>query len=113
MTLLERLKIRIPEESNDAVLRELLETSKDVILTHLYPLEDDLQGKAMPLKYRTLQLQIAVELYNKQGAEGETSHSENGISRQYDSAYISKDLLSQITPYAQVIGLTGDEQCET
>lgn len=110
MTLLERLKIRIPEETDEAVLKELLETAKDVILEQLYPLKDDLQNVAMPLKYRSLQLQIAVELYNKAGAEGETSHTENGITRNYSSAYVSKELLSRITPYAEVIGIVEGEE---
>lgn len=49
-------------------------------------------------KYQSLQVQMAIELYNKQGVEGEVSHSENGISRGYSSTFISKNLLDQITP---------------
>jgi hypothetical protein len=53
-------------------------------------------------RYVDLQLRIAVELYNKQGAEGESAHSENGISRTYESAGISKNLLYEITPMCGV-----------
>jgi hypothetical protein len=49
-------------------------------------------------KYLTHQIKIAVELYNRQGAEGQISHSENGISRMYEKADISPSLLAQITP---------------
>lgn len=54
-------------------------------------------GKVEP-KYHNIQIKMAIELYNKQGAEGQTSHSENGISRVYSSSDISDALLSQITP---------------
>lgn len=49
-------------------------------------------------RYKNLQVRIAIELYNKQGVEGQTSHSENGISRSYSSSDISNDLLKQILP---------------
>ena len=49
-------------------------------------------------KYLNVQIAIAVELFNKRGAEGEVSHSENGISRSYEKADISPSLLSRITP---------------
>jgi hypothetical protein len=109
MTSLERLKIRIPEEENEDILKELLTSAKDVVLSHLYPLVDDYEGLTIPRKYNTLLLDIAVEMYNKQGAEGETSHSENGISRSYENAYISQTLLSQIIPYGNVVGREADE----
>jgi hypothetical protein len=54
-------------------------------------------------RYKDLQIRIAVEMFAKRGAEGETSHSENGISRTYSSANISEDLLREITPKAGVI----------
>lgn len=103
MTELERLKIRIPSETDDSVLKEFLTTAKDVVLTHLYPFVEDLDGYSVPRKYRTLTIEIATELYNKQGAEGEISHSENGVSRTYTSTNVSPELLSQIVPYADVI----------
>lgn len=110
MTLLERFKARLPEEENEILLQEFLETAGDVILNRLYPLADDIDGLVVPKKYKSLQIDIAVNLYNKQGAEGEISHSENGISRAYDSSYISKELLAQIIPTAQIIGIKGIDE---
>lgn len=107
MTLLERLKIRIPEEENDALLNEVLETAREFILTHMYPLEDDVSKYLVPLKYSSLQLDIAVELYNKRGAEGEVAHSENGVSRTYDSASVSTALVNRIIPRGRVIQGSG------
>lgn len=110
MTLKERLRNRIPEEDNELVLNELLETAKDVIMSNLYPFEEDITGKDFPTKYNSLCLDIATEMYNKQGAEGEVAHSENGVSRTYSSAYVSSELLRQITPYGTIVGSVGDDE---
>lgn len=52
-------------------------------------------------KYHNIQVKMAIELYNKQGVEGQLSHSENGISRSYSSTDISDHLIAQITPVAK------------
>jgi hypothetical protein len=51
-------------------------------------------------QYYSTQVKMAIELYNKRGAEGEVGHAENGIGRSYDGGDISKSLLSQIIPVA-------------
>ena len=43
-------------------------------------------------------------LINKRGAEGETTHNENGINRAYESASVPESLLGRVTPFAGVIG---------
>ena len=104
MTAIERLKVRIPEEDNDNLLQEYLITAKDIIMSHLYPFTDDYSSLLFPAKYVTLQIDIAEELYNKRGAEGEIAHSENGVSRSYESAGVSTTLLNRITPYIGTLG---------
>ena len=42
------------------------------------------------------------DVYAKVGAEGQTGHSENGISRSYDSAWISPKLLSGLPNYVEI-----------
>lgn len=101
MTQLERLKIRITENVTDVELEDILESAKAVILSRRFPFGE--QPAEIEDKYKDLQIRIAVEMYNKQGAEGETSHSENGISRSYSSASVSEELLREITPKAGVV----------
>jgi hypothetical protein len=50
-------------------------------------------------QYLNLQVKIALEMVAKRGAEGQVGHSENGISRSYESADVSPSLLSQLTPF--------------
>jgi hypothetical protein len=101
MTQLERLKIRITENVTDVELEDILESAKAVILSRRFPFGE--QPADIEDRYKDLQIRIAVEMYNKQGAEGETSHSENGISRSYSSASVSEELLREITPKAGVV----------
>ena len=101
MTQLERLKIRITEKVNDDELEDILESAKAKILSRRFPFSewpDEIESK-----YKDLQIRIAVEMFNKRGAEGETAHSENGVSRSYASADVSEDLLREITPKAGVV----------
>lgn len=101
MTALERLTARTGETDQD-ILEDLLETAKEIILSVRFPNSewpDDVEDR-----YKGLQIRIALDLYNKRGAEGEISHSENGISRTYTAGWVSKDLLAEIVPYCGVAG---------
>ena len=101
MTQLERLKTRITEKVSDIELEDILESAKAVILSRRFPFGE--QPTEIEDKYKDLQIRIAVEMFNKRGAEGETAHSENGVSRSYASANVSEDLLKEITPKAGVV----------
>ena len=101
MTQLERLKIRITEKVDDNELEDILESAKAVILSRRFPFGE--QPTDIEPKYMDLQIRIATEMFNKRGAEGETAHSENGISRTYASASVSEELLREITPKAGVV----------
>ena len=107
MTQLERLKVRITENVTDEELADILESAKAVILARRYPFSDypvDENGNTvLEARYHDLQIRIAVEMFNKIGAEGQVSHSENGVSRSYDSAGVSEALLQEIVPKAAVI----------
>ena len=101
MTQLERLKLRIPENDNELELVDLLESAKAVILSRRFPFGE--YPAEIEDRYKDLQIRIAVEMFNKQGAEGEIAHSENGVSRTYSSASVSEELLREITPKAGVV----------
>ena len=101
MTQLERLKIRITENVTDGELEDILESAKAVIMSRRFPFGD--WPEEIEPRYKDLQIRIAVEMFAKRGAEGETAHSENGISRSYASANVSEDLLKEITPKVGVV----------
>ena len=84
-----------PDTDTDEVLTSMLAATESLILNRMYPFgyEDD---QVVPKRYEQIQLQLAVELYTKRGAEGQSSHSENGISRSWTE---KSPLLSRIVPH--------------
>lgn len=65
-----------------------LNLAMEAVVNRLFPFENDATYADVPEKYHCRTAQIACYLINKQGAEGETTHSENGVSRIYGSANI-------------------------
>lgn len=79
---------------------DFLESAKNIILVRRHPygeLPTDLEPR-----YLETQLNVAVYLYNKQGAEGQLSHSENGISRTYASSDLPEELLREVVPLVKI-----------
>ena len=91
-------KLLSPDTPTDEELVALLLITKGAILNRRYPFGTDLTE--VPARYEYIQLQMCVALYNKKGAEGQTAHSENGISRTYEAGDIPQSLLKQILPIA-------------
>lgn len=99
MTATERVKARAPDIP-DALAEALLEDARDAILAYTERTE-------LPAVLVGAQVQLAVVYYNRMGAEGETSHSEGGVSRGMES--LPADIEAQIRPYklriARVVNL--------
>lgn len=94
MSQLEKLKIMLGID--------LADTSQDAALTLL--LEDvasDLMSwtnrDTLPAALEPTQRQIAAIRYNMQGVEGQTSHSEGGVSRSFDE--LPESIRSTIAQY--------------
>lgn len=98
---IERLKI-LSDEKDESILSTFLDLAGERILRRAYPFRSDI--KAVPEEYHSTQVDIALYLLNKRGAEGEISHSENGISRSYESATVPDSMLKHIIPHASVLG---------
>lgn len=87
-------------ETDDDVLSTYLVLAKGVVLSRACPYTE---GDTVPSKYDTVHVEIAAYMLNKRGAEGETAHSENGVSRSYEDGDIPPTLLRRILPMAGVI----------
>jgi len=118
MAQLDRLKIQLQITGNeeDNLLLELLDVAKYAILSRRYPFGefpvDDAGEPVLENRYLDLQVRIAVYLYNKMGAEGQLSHSENGVSRTYEAGDVPESLLSQVTPFVGTPFKTRDLTCD-
>lgn len=86
---------------SDEILTSYLTIAGQKILDRAYPYDDTITE--VPRRYGVLQCEIATYLLNKRGAEGETAHSENGISRSYESASIPESMLSDVVPHCGLL----------
>lgn len=93
---------RITGEKSKVVLSTYLSLAKSVVLSKAYPYDNG-RIDEVPPKYDSVHIEIAAYMLNKRGAEGEISHSENGVSRSYEDGDIPPTLLRRITPMAGVL----------
>ena len=95
---LEKLKVLIsPDTATDPLLLYLLEQAEGSILNRRYPFGAP-EGATLSALHQQIQLRVAVELFNKMGAEGQTDHDENGIKRTWEAGDVSPSLLKLIVP---------------
>lgn len=95
---IEKLKVLIaPDTASDELLLYLLEQSEGIILNRRYPFGAP-EGVTLSAMYEQIQIRIAVELFSKMGAEGQTEHAENGITRKWEAGDVSPSLLRTIVP---------------
>lgn len=94
-------------EKDEGVLSTYLSIAGNKILRRAYPFDDT--KTQVPDKYGYTQLEVAAYLLNKRGAEGQTAHSENGISRSYEDGDVPPSLLREVIPCASVIAQEDSE----
>lgn len=88
----------ITGETNNAVLSAYLSIAADKVCRKAFPFDFD--ETVVPDRYARVQVEIAAYLIQKRGAEGELSHTENGISRAYENGDVPSSLTRDITPFA-------------
>ena len=99
-----RAMVEQPEDAegwSDEVLTSYLTIAGQKILNRAYPYDDTVEE--VPRRYGVLQCEIAAYLLNKRGAEGEVSHSENGISRTYENADVPESMLRDVIPHCGLV----------
>ena len=103
MTDNEQIKMleHLTGETDKGVLSTYLYLARNIVLSKAYPYGTEVD--VVPLKYESVMIEIAQFLLNKRGAEGEVSHSENGVQRVYEDGDIPPTLLRRITPCVEVL----------
>lgn len=97
------------EESQDSFLLTLIEDATEEVLSRVYPngfTTSESKKKAhdsVMLNYETKIRRIAEYHYDKQGAEGETSHSENGKSVSYENSGTPESYFRGIIPISTIV----------
>lgn len=91
------------EQATSDIVSLYLAVARDAILNRLYPhgIPDD--NMLIPARYEYTQCKLAARYFLRRGAEGEITHSENGIARTYGTTD-DGDILNEVLPYAKVAG---------
>ena len=88
-------------ETDELTVSSYLKIAGNKICRKAYPFDPTVTE--VPEQYSLLQVEIAVYLLNKRGAEGEAAHSENGISRTYEDGDVPPSMMRQIVPMCGVL----------
>lgn len=95
---IERLAVLIsPDTASNDLLLHLLEQAEGIILNRRYPFGTP-EGATLSALHEQIQIRMAVELFNKMGAEGQTEHAENGVTRKWAAGDVSPSLLKLVVP---------------
>lgn len=78
--------VLVTGESDEDMSRSYLDHAAQAILERRYPLTEDRSMLSLPARYDALQVDIAVAMWARRGAEGESEHAENGVNRVYEHA---------------------------
>lgn len=92
----------VGEPRLEAYSEAYLAIAKSAVIERLFPYRGDAAWEDVPSKHHARTCEIAVYLVNRRGAEGETSHSENGVSRTYGSAAVPEGFFDGMAPYVGV-----------
>jgi hypothetical protein len=84
------------DTTSDEIANAYLDMAEKAVINLAFPFGDG--SEVMPEKYENVQIEIALYMLNKRGAEGETTHTEGGTTRTYESADIPVALRARITP---------------
>lgn len=87
--------VLVTGESDEELARLYLERAEQAVLERRYPLTEDRSMLSMPARYDGLQIDIAVAMWARRGAEGESEHAENGVNRVYEHA---ESYLKRVVP---------------
>ena len=94
------------ENDSDATAETIavyLSLACSAMLERLYPFDTDKDSSDLPVRYASLQCELAARYFLRRGGQGEINHEENGVNRQYGSVDDS-DILNRLTPFVKVVG---------
>ena len=93
----------INDTAQDTRLGAYLSLAKLEILSWMYSGSTPDGVTSVPAQYEPTQIMACVTGFSQSGADGEVSHSENGISRTWKHEDMVAYIRSHVVPYARVI----------
>lgn len=103
---LARLRALLGNDSShytDATLNEYLDFAEEEIINQVYAITGLPETPSMPSEYNGIQIFAVVNGLNTQGAESETTHGENGITRTFKYPDMVQYIRNNVFPYVKVV----------
>ena len=96
--MLSKLKRRLPDCRDDALLQDLIDAAAGVICAYT-------GRESVPAALEHMQIEIACMLFNRMGMEGESAHSEGSVSHTAES--LPEFVRRQLNPFrlAKAVGV--------
>ncbi len=90
-------------EATASVVSVYLTLACNTMLERLFPYDSSKDAGDIPIRYDTIQCELAARYFLRRGGQGEINHEENGVNRQYASVD-DEDILKRLTTFAKVGG---------
>ena len=97
--------------ATDTVVPVYLTLALNTMLERLFPFDSTKDGGDVPMRYDTLQCELAARYYLRRGGQGEISHEENGVNRTYGTVD-DEDILRRLTPFVRLGGVVDASSVE-
>lgn len=88
-----------------------LNLAMNTMLERLYPYDANKTSGDVPVRYDTIQCELAARYFLRRGGQGEMSHEENGVNRSYASVD-DEDILRRLTPFVRLGGVVNADPGE-
>ena len=85
------------DETDDGVISAFLSMAADAIYHYVDPYHTS-DREAVLMEYGNVQAKAAAYYINKKGWDFQTSHSENGVGRSFESGDLPASILRELTP---------------
>lgn len=92
----------ISDTSEDDLITTYLTSAEREILTWRYSYGSEIP-ESVPVEYEMTQIHAVVAGYSQRGAENQTSHSENGITRHFSYADMVRYIRANVVPLCKIL----------
>lgn len=85
------------DETDESIISAFLSMAGDAIINYVDPFHTSVKMDVIE-QYASVQVKLAAYYINKRGWDFQSSHTENGVSRIYETGGIPSSMLKELTP---------------